>query len=437
MRIAVVGVGYVGLVSGTCLAELGHYVTMINRSPEKVVQLKAGKMPIYEPGLALLVKRNMKAGRLHFTTDYRNGVRNAQVVFICVGTPSMPDGRADLSQVKAAAKAVAQNLTGYTVIADKSTVPVGTAEVVRGIIQKYHKGSFDVVSTPEFLREGFAVKDFFKGDRVVIGTDSKKAERVMLTVFRKLTMTKLVTSIPSAEMIKYASNAFLATKISFINEIANVSEEVGADVEEVAKGMGLDRRIGDKFLKAGIGYGGSCFPKDVRALDHIALNSGYDFQLVRAVIEVNNRQRNVPVKKLLKRLKTLNGNGKIITVYGLAFKDNTDDVRESSAISIIQDLVSRGAKVRAYDPIAEKNAARVLGDAVQYYPDPYEAARGAQAAVIATEWGEFRDFNWRKIQRLMKRPILIDGKNLLDGKAMKKLGFDYEGIGKPLEKGHS
>ncbi|MFA6512063.1 MAG: UDP-glucose/GDP-mannose dehydrogenase family protein [Patescibacteria group bacterium] len=431
MRIAVIGVGYVGLVSGTCLAELGHQVVAINNTAEKVIKLKSGIIPIYEPGLERLVKKNVKAKRLIFTTDYAEGIKDVDVVFICVGTPSMPDGRADLSQVKAAAKSVAQHLKGYAVIADKSTVPVGTAEVVRGIVKKNHKGPFDVVSTPEFLREGFAVEDFFKGDRVVIGVDSQKAERVMLNVFKKLKMPKLVTSIPSAEMIKYASNAFLATKISFINEIANVSEEVGADVEEVAEGMGLDQRIGHRFLKAGIGYGGSCFPKDVRALDHIALNSGYDFQLVRAVIEVNNRQRQLPVKKLLKRFSSLNGNGKIITVFGLAFKNNTDDVRESSAISIIQDLVSRGAKVRAYDPVAAKNAERILGESIQYFTDPYEAAKGAQAAVIATEWEEFITMDWKKIKRLMKKPILIDGKNLLDGVVMNKLGFDYEGIGKP------
>lgn len=430
MRIAVIGVGYVGLVSGTCLADLGHKVIGINNTPEKVIQLKAGKIPIYEPGLGRLVKKNMKAGRLTFTTDYAEGMKGADVVFICVGTPSMADGRADLSQVRSAAKSVAKHMGKYTVVADKSTVPVGTAEIVRGIIAKHTSQSFDVVSTPEFLREGFAIHDFFKGDRVVIGTDSKKAERVMLNVFKKLKMTKLVTTIPSAEMIKYASNAFLATKISFINEIANVSEQVGADVDEVARGMGLDKRIGDKFLKAGIGYGGSCFPKDVRALDHISLNSGYDFQLIRAVIEVNNRQRKVPVKRLLKHLKTLNGTGKVITVYGLAFKNNTDDVRESSAISIIQDLLARGAKVRAYDPIAEKNAAKILGDDVRYFADPVEAARGAQAVIIATEWEEFRDFNWKKIKKFMKKSLLIDGKNLLDPAKMRKLGFIYEGIGK-------
>ncbi|MFC1662937.1 UDP-glucose dehydrogenase family protein [Patescibacteria group bacterium] len=431
MNITVIGVGYVGLVSGTCLAELGHIVTCVNRTPDKIIQLKKGKIPIYEPGLEKLVKSNMKAGRLKFTTDFDEGLKKAKVIFICVGTPSLADGRADITQVKKAAKEIGKRLKSYTVIVNKSTVPIGTAEVVKNIVKRQTRKQFSIVSCPEFLREGFAVKDFFYGDRIIIGSDSSRATKLMLNLFAKLKMAKIVTSIPSAEMIKYASNAFLATKISFINEIANISELVNADVNEVAKGMGLDKRIGDKFLKAGIGYGGSCFPKDVRALENIALNTGYDFKLLKAVIDVNNFQRQVPVKKLLAHLKTFNGLGKTITVLGLAFKNNTDDVRESSAINIIQNLLSRGANVNAYDPIAEKNASRILGEEVKYFNDPYEAARDAQALMIATEWEEFRLLDWKKIKRLMKKPILIDGKNLLDKDKMNKIGFIYEAIGRP------
>lgn len=431
LPVAVVGVGYVGLTTGTCLAELGHRVSCINRTPEKIIQLKKGKSPIHEPGLERLLRRNLKAGRIQFTTDFDEGLKGARVIFICVGTPPLPDGGADISQVKNVAKEIGKRLTRYTVVVNKSTVPIGTAELVKRIIAKQYRGDFDVVSNPEFLREGHAVHDFFHGDRLVIGADSPRAIRLMFDVFAALPMPKVITTLPSAELIKYASNAFLATKISFINEIANVSELVGADVADVAYGMGLDTRIGNKFLKAGLGYGGSCFPKDVRALEHIAVNTGYDFQLLKSVINVNNRQRQLPVQKLQRYLGTFDRNGTTITVYGLAFKNNTDDVRESSAIGIIQNLLSRGATVHAYDPIAEKNAADILGEQVRYFPDPYEAAKGSSGAIIATEWEEFKGFDWKKIKRLMKRPILIDGKNLLEPKAMRKIGFRYEGIGRP------
>ncbi|MFH0952031.1 MAG: UDP-glucose/GDP-mannose dehydrogenase family protein [Patescibacteria group bacterium] len=429
-KIAVIGVGYVGLVSGTCMADLGHDVTCINRTPDKVIQLQKGIVPIYEPGLKKLVLKNMKAGRLRFTTDLDEGIKDAKIIFITVGTPSMSDGQADISQVKIVAKEIGKRLQDYTVIVDKSTVPIGTAEVVRGIVKKYYRGKFDVVSCPEFLREGYAIYDFKQGDRIVIGADNQRAADVMLKLFKNLKMAKLVTSIPSAEMIKYASNSFLATKISFINEIANICELVGADVKEVAAGMGMDKRIGDKFLQAGIGYGGSCFPKDVRALENISVNKGYYFRLLKAVNDVNNYQRQIPVMKLLKLIKNLNGKGKLVTVLGLAFKNNTDDIRESSAISIIKNLLLRGARVNAYDPVAENNATKILGKKIQYFADPYKAVKGAQAVIVATEWEEFTKFDWKKIKKLMKKPILIDGKNLLDPAEMRKIGFHYEGIGR-------
>ncbi len=427
MKITVIGVGYVGLVTGTCLAEMGHQVTCLNRDKVKCSNLKKGKVHIYEPGLDALVKKNIKAKRLSFTTDYSEAIRDSLAVFIAVGTPSRPDGHANLDYVFQTAKSIAQNMFDYKVIIDKSTVPVGTGRKVEKIIKQHYSGRFDVVSCPEFLREGSAVKDFLKPDRVVIGADSKKASRVMLDIFKSVKAKKLVTNLESAELIKYASNAFLATKISFINEISNICDIVGADVTEVAYGMGLDKRIGPKFLRAGVGYGGSCFPKDVSALNQMAGSNGYAFKLLGAVIRVNNDQRKVVIKKAKDLLKTLHN--KKIGILGLAFKDNTDDVRESAAIDIIKMLQKEKARITAYDPVATSRAKKQL-TRVKYTNTAEQACRGQDLVIIATEWPEFEKLNWLKVKKIMNSPRVVDGRNILDQNKMRKYGFHYVSIGR-------
>lgn len=431
MKLTMVGTGYVGLVTGTCFAEIGHEVTCVDVDEKKIEDLRAGVIPIYEQGLTELVKRNIENHRLKFSTSLADTLSGTDAVFIAVGTPSLPDGRADLRYVRTVAETIGQHLKAYTVIVNKSTVPVGTADEVARIIARHVDPTlFDVVSCPEFLREGSAVRDFLEPDRVVIGADSERAKKTMLDIFEPLhAQNVLVTNVKSAEMIKYAANAFLATKISFINEIANVCERVGADVEKVSEGIGLDSRIGPKFLKAGLGYGGSCFPKDVRALRQIAGIHGYHFKLLNAVIEVNNEQRFRVVHKLLDYLEDLHG--KEVAVLGLAFKDNTDDIRESASIDIVRDLQERGARVRAYDPVAAENARTMLNGDIQYATNALDCVRGADAIILATEWPEFVELDWSAIADAVKSKVLVDGRNLLDPAKMRALGFHYDGIGRP------
>ncbi len=429
MNISVIGTGYVGLVTGTCLAESGHTVTCVDISVDKISQLKRGVIPIFEPGLESLVHTNIQVGRLNFTTDLTEAIPQSDVVIIAVGTPSAADGTADLQYVFAAAEGVAKQLNHYAVIVTKSTVPVGTGKQVEAVIRQNYQGEFDYASCPEFLREGCAVDDFFEPDRIVIGVRTERATEVMNEVFKNIHGQKVITTVESAELIKYASNAFLATKISFINEIAQVCERMGADIEEVAYGVGLDHRIGPKFLKAGIGWGGSCFPKDVSALDQMAGASGYDFRLLKSVIEVNRNQRTHFIQRVRDYIGEIDG--KTIGVLGLAFKDNTDDIRESAAIDVIQQLVTAGVKVQAFDYQATEQAKRVLGDTIQYVNDPYAAATGVEALLVVTEWKEFKELDWVKLKGLMRQPVVFDGRNLLKPQTMAELGFHYYSIGRP------
>lgn len=431
MNIVVVGTGYVGLVSGTCLAEIGHTVTCVDIDQAKIDRLKNGQIPIFEPGLETMVLENVRAGRLTFTVDLPSVLGKAESVFIAVGTPSRADGHADLQYVYAVAEQISAHIDHYMVIVDKSTVPVGTGSEVEAIIRKNYNGEFAVVSCPEFLREGSAIQDFMHPDRVVIGARDDRSAKVILDVFKNIKGEKLVTTVESAELIKYASNAFLATKISFINEIAQVCERAGADIEEVAYGLGLDKRIGPRFLHAGIGWGGSCFPKDVRALEQIAGIHGYDFRLLKAVIEVNNNQRAAIVERVKKHFGG-SISGKTFGVLGLAFKGLTDDVRDSAAIDIIRLLTDEGAIVTAFDYEATENAKRALdGIAVNYVNDPYEVAKGADAVILATEWPQFKDLDWNKIKADVKTPVLFDGRNLLKPKRMREeYGFTYYSVGR-------
>lgn len=432
MRIAIIGAGYVGLTSATVYAKLGHTVYAVRKDADKVEMLKRGEVPFYEPGLLELVEEGVVNGRLIPTTSYAEAVPPSEVIFICVGTPPLASGEADLSQVFAAAREIAENWgIGYKVIADKSTVPVGTAGKVKQVIRNQMSGrgiEFDVASCPEFLREGSAVHDTLNPDRVVIGVDADRARDMLLKVHEGLPGERLVTDIATAEMIKYASNAFLATKISFINEIANVCDEVGANVDEVARGMGMDPRIGPAFLKAGIGYGGACFPKDTKALHSIAYNHDYDFKLLKAVIEVNQAQRRQFLRKVQKVLGSLSG--KKIGVLGLAFKNNTDDVRESAAVDITSWLISEGADVRAYDPHAEFNAKAVVPALVTCLA-PEEVVRDADAVLLLTEWGEFKDLPWEELKKSMRSPVVLDGRNLLDANKMRAAGYTYISVGRP------
>lgn len=437
MKLAIIGVGYVGLTSAAVFSDLGHTVYAVMRNEKKMNELKAGRIPIYEPGLEEMVKKNVAAGRLISTLNYTEAVPEADVIFLCVGTPSLPTGEADLSQVETAARTLAPLLKKYVVIVNKSTVPVGTAERVRKIIQgslglarddSGKSAEFDMASCPEFLREGTALKDTQEPDRIVIGTDSERAKKLLLEVHEKLPGERVLTNIKSAEMIKYASNAFLATKISFINEIANVCEQVGADVEAVAYGMGLDKRIGRAFLKAGLGWGGSCFPKDVRALHNIAITNDYDFKLLKAVIDVNNDQRYRVVTKVR---SAVGGNldGQEIAVLGLAFKPDTDDIRDSAAISIVRLLLKEGARVRVYDPVAMENSKLQLSGVI-YSPDAYSATAGVAAVVLATEWTEFKNLDWQKVKAAMTRPVLVDGRNMFDPEEMRRAGWEYFCVGR-------
>ncbi len=428
MKIAVVGTGFVGLVTGVCLAKIGHQITCVDIDKKKIEELKRGIIPIFEPGLDIVLSQVKKKKKITFETSLKKILPEVEAIFIAVGTPSRRDGKADLQYVFAVADEIGKNIKDYKVIINKSTVPVGTAKKISKIINKYYKGKFDIVSNPEFLREGSAIQDFLKPDRIVIGVDSARAKKITREIYKPIKAKKVITNVESAEMTKYASNAFLATKISFINEIANLCEKVGADVEEVSYGMGLDKRIGKSFLKAGIGYGGSCFPKDVNALNQIAGTSGYDFKLLKSVIEVNAKQKFLVIDKLEQILG--NVKNKNIAVLGLAFKNNTDDVRESAAVDIIRMLTGMGAKVWAYDPKANESAKAMINSGVKITKEPYEAIKNSDVLIITTEWPEFAKLNFNKIKKILKKPIIIDGRNLLNPKLIRKLGFQYYGIGR-------
>jgi UDPglucose 6-dehydrogenase len=429
MRVSVIGTGYVGLVTAVCFADLGHDVIGVDRDQERIRLLEAGHPPIYEPGLQDLLTRGMEAGRLRFTNDTPDAVRASEVLFITVGTPSLESGDTDLTAVAAAAETIASALTEYRLIVEKSTVPVRTGERIRGQISLLTRSAvpFDVACNPEFLREGSAIHDFMNPDRIVLGVANEKSERLLRELYKPFDCPILVTDLATAELIKHASNAFLALKISYINAVANTCERVGADVRVVADGMGYDRRIGRTFLDAGVGYGGSCFPKDIAAFIQIAREAGYEFRLLEEVARINDGQKDVLIHHLKDALWVLSK--RTIAVLGLAYKPNTDDVREAPAVAIIERLLQEGAAVRAYDPAAEKNARRILPQIV-YCHDPYEAARESDAVVILTEWEEFRTLDLPRLRGLMRRPILIDGRNMLDSRAARTLGFHYVGMGR-------
>jgi UDPglucose 6-dehydrogenase len=432
MHIAVIGTGYVGLVTGACFAEFGVDVTCVDIDSEKIARLVAGEMPIYEPGLEQLVTKNTQSGRLRFTTDLKQAVQQALVVFLAVGTPPKSDGSPDLSFVESAARSVAEYMNGYKVIVTKSTVPIGTGEHLRKLIREQLKSplNFGIVSNPEFLREGAAINDFMRPDRVVIGSRDEEAIAIMRDLYRPLYLIEapfVVTSLEAAELTKYAANAFLATKISFINEIANLCESIGCDVHDVARAIGMDRRIGSKFLHPGPGFGGSCFPKDTQALASVAREFGRDSMIVDAVIEVNRRQRQAMLPKIEKLVGDLAG--KTIAILGLAFKPETDDMREAPAIDIIAGLLERGATVRAYDPVAMHEAGKVLQQ-VAYADDEYEAVTGADALVFVTEWNQFRALDMARVRDLMRSPRIADLRNIYDPGDMRELGFEYVGVGR-------
>jgi len=440
LNVAVIGTGYVGLVTGTCLAAHGHQVICVDNVQAKIDALNGGIVPIYEPGLDELIARNAAEGRLQFTAETATAVAASDVVFIAVGTPPGPDGAADLQYVREAARTIGRAMTGYRVVVNKSTVPVGTADMVADIIKSETSHPFDVVSNPEFLREGCAVQDAFNPDRIVIGTTSEKAAGIMKVLYNTLNAPILVTDPRSSETIKYAANAFLSVKISFINEVAGLCERLGADVEEVAKGIGMDKRIGPAFLKAGLGYGGSCFPKDTSALIQMAHQMGNDVPVVEAAVAVNHRLRPAMVEKIRQALGPLEG--KVIGMLGIAFKPNTDDVREAAALDLMEMLVRDGATVRAYDPKALETgsrawAERVKGgarEAVTFCNDAEETAVGVDALILVTEWAEFAALNWKAMGRQMKQPYLFDGRNLLNGDSMRKLGFIYTGVGRGADR---
>jgi len=430
MVISIIGHGYVGLVSAAVFADLGNSVWCVGRSPEKITNLKNGIMPFYEPGLEEVVKRNVIAGRLKFTIDYSEAIPVSEVIFICVGTPPKENGEADLTQVETAAKKIAQNLDKYTVVVTKSTVPIGTNKIIKKIIQNNKKdnANYDIASCPEFLREGSALSDTLNPDRIVVGTESEKAKKILFELHKPIDGKIVSTSIETAEMIKYAANSLLSTKISFANALAFLCEKTGADIEEVMDGVGFDKRIGRQFLNAGVGFGGSCFPKDVKALIAISEKLGYDFKLLKAVNEINEEAAKKFVEKIEVLLKG-NIKGKKIAVLGLAFKPNTDDMREAPSIKIINALLKKGAKISAFDPIAISNAKKLLPK-IEYGIDAYETVRDAEILLLITEWNEFRELNLLKIKKLMKQPILLDGRNIYDPQKIRKLGFIYKGVGR-------
>lgn len=429
-NLAFIGAGYVGLVSGTCLAEIGHNVILVDNNKDKIAKLKRGIIPIFEPGLEELVKKNVAAKRLSFTTSLPTAVKKADVIFIAVNTPPQPNGKADLSYVAGAAREIAEVADAYKVVVDKSTVPVQTGERVAETIKRYNKREidFDIVSNPEFLREGSAVQDFLEPDRIVVGVENKRAERIMREIYKPIRAPFIVTDIKSAELIKHASNSFLAAKISFANAVARVCELAGANIDQVTHGMGLDKRIGSHFLKAGIGYGGSCFPKDIAAFITIADELGYNFGLLKEVEKINTEAHNLFLQKIEQALWVTKS--KTVAVWGLAFKPNTDDMRNAPSIPIIEQLHKDGAKIRAYDPVATQTAKAVFGKKVTYTKSMYDALKGADALVLITEWDEFKEPNWNKVRSLLNTPIIVDGRNLYNPQEMEKLGFVYHSVGR-------
>lgn len=430
MKIAVVGCGYVGLVSGACFASFGHEVICVDIDARKVELLKNGKMPLYEPGLEALIRRCVRKKKLSFTTDLRAAARRQDIVFIAVGTPPLPNGEADLSFVENVARTVAEEIDRYKLIVEKSTVPVSTGRWVQKTIERHAKKSakFDVASNPEFLREGSAVHDFLHPDRVILGVESARAEKMLRTLYRPLDCPILVTDINSAEIIKHASNSFLAMKISFINAISRVCDLARADVGRVAEGMGLDRRIGRQFLNPGIGFGGFCFPKDLQAFIRISEKLGYDFELLKSVESINEEQKKLFVKKVKDSVWNLRD--KTIGVLGLAFKPNTDDMRFAPSLDIIAELQSHGARIRAYDPHAMGKARELLKN-VEFCKDAYEVCRGSDCLAVLTEWDAFRKLDWARVKKLLKQPVIVDGRNLYDPKALRAKGFRYSSIGRP------
>lgn len=432
MNIAVVGTGYVGLVTGTCFAEMGNHVICVDIDANKVASMKAGKIPIYEPHLDVLFERNLKQGRLNFTTDLAAAVKDASIIFLALPTPPGEDGSADLSYILGVADQLGKLITDYKVVINKSTVPVGTAEKVDAAIKKNCTTPFDVVSNPEFLREGFAVDDFMKPDRVVIGTDSEKARKIMADLYAPFVRQGnpiYYMDARSSELTKYAANAFLATKITFMNEIANLCEKVGANVDMIRIGIGSDSRIGKRFLFAGIGYGGSCFPKDVQALAKTSEDYNYNFKVLSSVMDVNYAQRTIIVEKIRNYFNN-DLKGKKIAVWGLAFKPDTDDIREAPALFIIDQLLKDGATVSAFDPEAMNNVKKVVGDKITYCDDAYSTVKGADALLIATEWSVFRTPEFDKMASMMNNKVIFDGRNLYDPVKMKELGFYYNSMGR-------
>jgi UDPglucose 6-dehydrogenase len=432
MKISVIGTGYVGLVVGTCFAETGNDVICVDIDEKKVRMLRKAKSPIYEPGLEELIKKNIHEKRLSFTTDIKQAIKKTEVVFLALPTPPMEDGSADLKHVLGVAKIVGQAMNGYKVIVNKSTVPVGTADRVKEAISKYSKYEFDVVSNPEFLKEGAAVMDFLKPDRIVVGTRSPRAISIMQDLYGPFIRTGnpvIVMDERSSELTKYAANSMLATKISFMNEVANLCERVGADVEMVRKGVGSDPRVGPQFLFAGVGYGGSCFPKDVSALAKTSEEYKYNFNILQAVMEVNKNQRMLFAKKILTYFKNKLSK-KHIAVWGLSFKPNTDDMREAPSTTIIKELLKRGASVHAYDPVANEEAKKYLGNTIKYYHNNYDTLKGADALVVVTEWNEFRRPDFERMKKLMKNHVIFDGRNIYSPQVMSEFGFTYFSIGR-------
>jgi UDPglucose 6-dehydrogenase len=429
MNISIIGSGYVGLVSGACFAELGNHVICADNDAKKINGLKKGIVPIYEPGLSELIINNLKNKRLKFTSSIKEAVMSSELIFIAVGTPSLENGEADLTGIENVARSIAQNMNGYRLIVEKSTVPVETCAWIKKTIATYlkKKHKFDVVSNPEFLREGSAINDFNHPDRIVLGLETLKAKQIMTSLYQPLNRPILITNIKSAELIKHASNAFLATKISFINALSRICDQVGADVKEVAQGMGLDNRIGRYFLHAGIGYGGSCFPKDLDAFITIAERLGYDFKILKAVRNTNHEQKVFVLQKIKDALWIIRG--KTIAVLGLSFKPNTDDLRNSPSIDLINALIQEGAKIKVYDPKAMDKAKRILKNVV-FCKDAYQAALGADCLIIATEWNEFKELDLKKLKKKLKRKLIVDGRNIYDPKLLMDLGFTYIGVGR-------
>jgi UDPglucose 6-dehydrogenase len=429
MKISIIGSGYVGLVTGACFAELGNTVICADNDQKKIANLKKGISPIYEPGLEELITNNVKAKRLTFTSKIRDAVRNSEIIFIAVGTPPQENGEADLTGIENVAHNIAKNMPGYRLIVEKSTVPVETGEWVKHTISTYVKSNikFDVASNPEFLREGSAISDFMHPDRIVIGVESKQAKDLLVNLYKPLGAPIVVTNIKSAELIKHASNAFLATKISFANAISQICDKVGADVSEVAQGMGLDKRIGRSFLNAGIGYGGSCFPKDLDAFIHISDKIGYNFELLKEVRSINEEQKKFVLKKIKNVLWIIKD--KTIGVLGLSFKPDTDDIRNAPAMELIKALQAEGAKIKVYDPQAMKKARDVL-NGVTFCKDPYQVCKASDCLLVVTEWNEFKELDFLRVKKLLKRPLIIDGRNMYEPQKLKEAGFTYVGVGR-------